>query len=307
MRQLKAKIGSWQANCNGTIRNRAQDATTSYAPGELKRRGKYRLPIIREEANATICTTDVEATATSIASEISSAISVSATDMAAAEVTSAPYAGAALSSAVSSGAEIGYNLTSYVTDTTSPATATGAGSSIATPSVTTAASAAETTVRYNGTMYRDGTVTFQKGTAAAAQIGNGMILTGMLMVVGAAFVLRNVDRLSAIKELTPIWLEKWKSNVLDLDIGKTAFRLVYCLVAIHRSNKQLQISDLISSPSADYVVLFFSTIFAMSCISSSIGVCARTRVGNVADIVSTFQTFPAGICPVCSLCSGTEV
>ncbi|KAK5095920.1 hypothetical protein LTR70_010028 [Exophiala xenobiotica] len=149
----KAKIGSWQAQCNSTDGSHVAAAATSYASGELKRRGKYRLPAVRDEANMTNYTTDPIATASSIVSEISSAISESATATDA-ETTSSPSAGAAFSSAVSSGAEIGYSLTSYLTDTASPATTTGARNATGTPSMTTTGAA--TVVTYSGNTHANG-------------------------------------------------------------------------------------------------------------------------------------------------------
>lgn len=185
----KGKIGSWQANCNITHSNPASAAVTSYAPGELKRRGKTRIPAIRGDANVANMTNNPVATASSIVSEISSAISASATSITGAEVTSSPYAGAALSSAVSSGADIRYNLT-YVTDTAVSATATGATNGTATPSITTATAP---TITYTGSIHDNGTVTFHKGAAAALQIGNGRllmtVLTGMLTILGAGVAL----------------------------------------------------------------------------------------------------------------------
>ncbi|KAK5945570.1 hypothetical protein PMZ80_002775 [Knufia obscura] len=186
----KAKIGSWQVNCNSTDTSSASAAVTSFAPGELKRRGKYRLPAIRDDANMTNVTTDPLATASSIGNEISSAISASATDTAAAGITSSPSAGAALSSAVSSGSELAYNLTSYVTDTAASVTATGAMNGTGTPSMTATTAP---TITYTGSKNENGTVTFQKGAAAAVEIGKGRILVtvliGVLAVVGAAVAL----------------------------------------------------------------------------------------------------------------------
>jgi len=186
----KAKIGSWQAQCNSTDGSHVSAATTSYASGELKRRGKYRLPAVRDEANMTNYSTDPIATASSIVSEISSAISESATATDA-ETTSSPSAGAAFSSAVSSGAEIGYSLTSYLTDTAGPATTTGARNATGTPSMTTTGAA--TVVTYSGNTQANGSVTFQRGAAATNQIGNGKVLTtilaSMLVALGAAVAL----------------------------------------------------------------------------------------------------------------------
>jgi len=186
----KAKIGSWQAQCNTTNDNQVSATLTSYAPGELKRRGKYRLPAVRDEVSMTNGTTDSVATASSIVSEMSSAMAVSATATGA-EVTSAASAGAAFSSAISSGADLGYNLTSFLTDTAGSATVTGANNATDTPSMTT--TSAQTVVTYTGSTDANGSVIFQKGAAATIQVGNGKglttILTSMLVVLGAVVAL----------------------------------------------------------------------------------------------------------------------
>jgi len=117
------------------------------------------MPAIRDEVNVANITTNAFITASSIISEFSSAISVSASDTIRTEVASSPYAGAALSSAVSSGANIGYSLTSYVTDAAVSVTATGANNWTATPSI---AVAPGPTITYTGSLHDNGTVTFQK-------------------------------------------------------------------------------------------------------------------------------------------------
>lgn len=186
----RAKIGSWQAQCNSTDSSQVATAATSYASGELKRRGKYRLPAVRDEADRTSYTTGPIATASSIVSEFSSAISESATATDA-EVTPSPSAGAAFSSAVNSGADIGYNLTSYLTDTASQATTTAGENAIGTPSMTT--TSAPAVITYSGDTHANGSVTFQRGAAATNQIGNGKVLTtilaSMLVILGAAVAL----------------------------------------------------------------------------------------------------------------------
>ena len=185
----KAKIGSWQASCNGTEDDTVAATIQTFVPGELKRRGKNRLPKIRDEVNVTSTySLDHVATASSIVSEISSNIAVSATGDAAAAVTSAPSAGAALSIAISSGEGVDYSLTSYVTDTVASASATAVPSNEthSRPTMTTTTSP---TISSSGNGTKNGTVTFHKGSAASMQSGNAGMTAFVGVVIGLMFVM----------------------------------------------------------------------------------------------------------------------
>ncbi|KAK5074288.1 hypothetical protein LTR64_006567 [Lithohypha guttulata] len=191
----KARIGSWQAVCNSTIVSADDKATIqTFAPGELKRRGKLRLPAIRDEVNHTSSITLTNennvATASSIVSEISSGISASATIEVAAGVTSLPSAGAALSSAISSGAGISYNLTSYVTDTATAntsASVTGGGNGTYTPPSMTTALSPTVTATYSGKTNGNGTAQLHMGQASSTFDSSkslATVYTGLLVVFG---------------------------------------------------------------------------------------------------------------------------
>lgn len=181
----KAKIGSWQVQCNTTEKVSSAPTRAPYLPGELKRRSKMRISSMDEVHNmtameSTSCTTtDATVVASSVANEISSAVNASATQNAAANITSSPSAGAALSSAISSGTAIEYNLTAYVT--------AGPNSTYTTPSTKTATSFS--TVTYTGTRGSNGTVLLHVGGSSSNQIDSASILVtflcGVLAVVGA--------------------------------------------------------------------------------------------------------------------------
>lgn len=112
----KAKIGSWQVRCDTGAHVSSTSSSAMYAPGDLKRRGKQRLPSIRD-VGATTTHPSVSRTVTltliasPVASDVSSPVNASASSDPAASITPSPSAGATLSTSVNSGSGIEYNLT----------------------------------------------------------------------------------------------------------------------------------------------------------------------------------------------------
>lgn len=115
-----ARIGSWQLHCNNTIDASSTSPSLTYAPGDLKRRGKRRLANIRDLENTAI---DVSVsrtiTVTLVASsETSSAMNASESQNLATTTNPSMSADAASSSVLGflgSATRIEYNSTSYVT------------------------------------------------------------------------------------------------------------------------------------------------------------------------------------------------
>lgn len=213
-----ARIGSWQASCNGTeTKPETSTNTPTYMPGDVKRRVKNRGVYVPREDNVSArvtgnssvtttstCTLTSDATlstASSLASEISSGIAASvAVSVTGTDAMSLPSAEAALSSAIASGAGVaeGYSLTGYVSDVEGAVSATPNVMASKTPSVLVNGSVnGNGTVNSNRTLIVNATPkathsggVYLGGASGLEVLGSvKMVLGGLVAVAAVAFVL----------------------------------------------------------------------------------------------------------------------
>lgn len=181
--------------CNVASTSDTEGESTSYTPGELKRRSKARLSIdARNMSNSTI--EDNTKTASSIVSGISSGIAASTASVAA---TTAPSAGAGLSSAVVSGTVVAqiYNLTRYVTQptalpsmTTTVALGCANGRNGSHGNATYTSPKVTTTATFTGVKSGNGTVVLAHGGASSVRAEGLMsIVGGLALAMGIMLVL----------------------------------------------------------------------------------------------------------------------